>query len=244
VVGYAFVQPQEKYLSLVCEHPGYSGNGIWPFLFQRIEERALQHHSAISAPAPLLHSTALNRAHTAACEWVERHGYRLMHHSFLMQIEMQRAPAQACWPEGISVRSFVSGQDEHLAHEFTQAAFELGESVSFPEWEPVYSDDLFDPGLWFFVQHNQEVIGEILCYSYPAFGWVWELGVLRAWRQRGIGLALLQTALEEFYQRGKRTVGLDVNADNSAALRLYEQAGMRVAQHYLFYEKDLHAPPR
>ena len=63
----------------------------------------------------------------------------------------------------------------------------------------------------------------------------------RQWRKRGIGLAL-QHSFNEFYRRGKRKVGLGVDAQNlTGALRLYENAGMHVHIASDLYEKELRA---
>ena len=71
-------------------------------------------------------------------------------------------------------------------------------------------------------------------------GWVSSLGVRRPCRKRGLGLALLRHAFSEFYRRGKRKVGLGVDAQNlTGALRLYENAGMHVHQTFDQYEKEL-----
>jgi ribosomal protein S18 acetylase RimI-like enzyme len=68
------------------------------------------------------------------------------------------------------------------------------------------------------------------------------LGVRRPWRKRGIGLALLRHSFNEFYRRGKREVGLGVDAQNlTGALRLYEHAGMHVDKAFDHYEKELRA---
>ena len=68
------------------------------------------------------------------------------------------------------------------------------------------------------------------------------LGVRRPWRKRGLGLALLRHSFNEFYRRGKRKVGLGVDAQNlTGALRLYENAGMHVDQTSDLYEKEM--PP-
>lgn len=46
----------------------------------------------------------------------------------------------------------------------------------------------------------------------------------------------------EFYRRGKRKVGLGVDAQNlTCALRLYENAGMHVHRAFDRYEKELRA---
>ena len=74
----------------------------------------------------------------------------------------------------------------------------------------------------------------------PDMGWVDVLGVRRPWRRRGLALALLHHTFGEFYQRGKRKVGLGVDAQSlTGATRLYEKAGMHVQRQYATYEKEL-----
>jgi len=51
------------------------------------------------------------------------------------------------------------------------------------------------------------------------------LGVLQSERGRGIGLALVLQALEEWQIRGVSSVFLEVRASNTGAIRLYERAG-------------------
>jgi ribosomal protein S18 acetylase RimI-like enzyme len=91
---------------------------------------------------------------------------------------------------------------------------------------------------------GDEVAGISLCPPHSIddseVGWVGTLGVRRPWRKRGLGLALLRHSFNEFYRRGKRKVGLGVDAENlTGALRLYENAGMHVEQAFDQYEKEL-----
>jgi len=51
------------------------------------------------------------------------------------------------------------------------------------------------------------------------------LGVLANERGRGIGLALVLQALEEWQMRGVSSVFLEVRASNEVAIRLYERSG-------------------
>jgi len=104
--------------------------------------------------------------------------------------------------------------------------------------------DGFDPTLWFLAMDGDEIAGISLCrpYAYddPDMGFVNVLAVRRPWRKRGLGLALLRHSFNEFYRRGKRKVGLGVDAENlTGALRLYEKAGMHVHRQYNLYEKEL-----
>jgi ribosomal protein S18 acetylase RimI-like enzyme len=66
--------------------------------------------------------------------------------------------------------------------------------------------------------------------------------VLRPWRRRGLGLALLRHSFQEFFRRGRRKVGLGVDASSlTGATRLYEKAGMRSDEHHKSarFEKEL-----
>lgn len=74
----------------------------------------------------------------------------------------------------------------------------------------------------------------------PSIAWIDELAVLRPWRRKGIGLALLHQVFGEFYRRGKHKVGLGVDGDSlTGATRLYKKAGMRVFRQTDAYEKVL-----
>jgi ribosomal protein S18 acetylase RimI-like enzyme len=93
---------------------------------------------------------------------------------------------------------------------------------------------------------GNEVVGTSLCrknsYDNPDVGWVNTLGVRRAWRKRGIGLALLRHSFGELYRRGKRMAGLGVDAENlTGALRLYENAGMYAHLSFDLFEKEIRA---
>lgn len=85
------------------------------------------------------------------------------------------------------------------------------------------------------------VVGISLCKDGEK-GWVDTLGVARAWRGRGLGLALLHHSFGAFYRRGRRRVGLGVDSQSlTGAPRLYERAGMHLAQESMTYEKELRA---
>jgi mycothiol synthase len=240
LVGYAFVQGQEKLISIVCEHPDYRGQGVWPFLFERVEERARQQFSSLPTNSPHTLSTAFNDTNELAKIYLEDKGYALIHCAWLMQIEMGARPPRPYLAEGITIRPFVPGHDERLAHKVTQDAFQLSEPEPFEEWEPKFSEENFDPTLWFFALHGNQAVGAVLCYNDdPNMGWVWSLGVRRSWGGQGIGMALLLHAFGEFYTRGKYRVGLDVNAENRVAIQLYTRAGMHRAREYYTYGKEI-----
>ncbi|MEO0565129.1 MAG: GNAT family N-acetyltransferase, partial [Chloroflexota bacterium] len=86
------------------------------------------------------------------------------------------------------------------------------------------------------------IIGRTEGLSDPTVGFVATLGVLRPYRKRGLGGALLRWCFRELYRMGKHSVTLDVDAESlTGALRLYENAGMHVAETYTRYQKELRA---
>ena len=103
------------------------------------------------------------------------------------------------------------------------------------------AEDSYAPGLWFLAMDGSQIAGFSLCrkqsFEDPEVGWVSSLGVLRPWRKRGIGLALLQHSFVELYRRGFRKVGLGVDGQNlTGALRLYKRAGMHVHRQFELFE--------
>jgi ribosomal protein S18 acetylase RimI-like enzyme len=168
-----------------------------------------------------------------------------------MLIEMDGAVPEAELPQGITVSSYDPQTNAAVAYQaekdsfrdhfgFIDEPFEQGLQRFRHFWE----QDGFDPTLLFLAMDGNEVAGVCLCppsaIDDMGMGWVGTLGVRREWRKRGIGLALLRHSFNEFYRRGKRKVGLGVDAQNlTGALRLYESAGMHVHQAFDLYEKEL-----
>jgi GNAT superfamily N-acetyltransferase len=108
------------------------------------------------------------------------------------------------------------------------------------------TDDIFDPSLWNLALADGQVVGTALNYPYVDddhdMGWVGTLGVVREWRRRGLALALLHHSFQEFYRRGKRKVGLGVDAESlTGATRLYLKAGMHPdpKREWSLFEKEL-----
>jgi ribosomal protein S18 acetylase RimI-like enzyme len=68
-------------------------------------------------------------------------------------------------------------------------------------------------------------------------GWVAGFGVVPAWRGAGVGREMFAALLERARACGLRRLSLEVLAPNTAARRLYESAGMRVARDLLIMER-------
>jgi ribosomal protein S18 acetylase RimI-like enzyme len=157
----------------------------------------------------------------------------------------------AVFPEGITLRTYQKEADAKAVYIAMEDSFR--DHFGFVE-EPIeeglkrfkhfWLGEGSDTSLLFIAMDGDQVAGINLCrphsFDNPEMGWVGTLGVPRKWRKRGIGLALLRHSFNEFYRRGKRKVGLGVDAQNlTGALRLYENAGMHVQKTYDLYEKEL-----
>ena len=71
-------------------------------------------------------------------------------------------------------------------------------------------------------------------------GWVSSRAVCRPYRKRGLGEALLRRSFTILHGKGKKRVGLGVDATSlTSATRLYEKCGMRQYKVFVQVEKIL-----
>jgi ribosomal protein S18 acetylase RimI-like enzyme len=74
----------------------------------------------------------------------------------------------------------------------------------------------------------------------PQLGRVGSLGVMPAYRRRGLGEALLRHSFRDFRRRGATRVALGVDSQNeTGAVRLYERVGMHLHRRNTTYEETL-----
>jgi ribosomal protein S18 acetylase RimI-like enzyme len=218
------------------------------------EERALRVLPTLSAELRFAPRIGIWRPAEKSKELFEDFGYHYTRSSYHMLIEMDAPVPEPVFPAGITLRTFNPEMDAEAVYRadteafrdhfgFIEPPFEEG-FQRFKHFMIDYED--FDPSLWFIAMEGDEIAGVNLCrprsFDDPEMGWVGSLGVRRPWRKRGIGLALLRHSFNEFYRRGKRKVGLGVDAQNlTGALRLYEGAGMHIHRAFDNYEKEVRA---
>ncbi|MCK4315027.1 MAG: GNAT family N-acetyltransferase [Anaerolineae bacterium] len=255
LVGHATLWDSEPHVRLYVAgdvHPEYKGQGLGTALCQWAEERGRQ--AVLKAPAGTRVALLQERlsTHETAQELLSKQGYRSVRHSFRMVIEMNGPPPEPVVPDGITIRCFVRDQDlrpliladrETFQDHWGYVEHPLEETCQ--EWVHwIDNNPDYDASLWFLAMDGEEITGISLCCPKtaedPGMGWVDSLGVRRPWRRRGLALALLHHSFGEFYRRGKRKVGLEVDAQSlTGATRLYEKAGMHVDRQYVMYEKEL-----
>ncbi len=236
-------------------HPGYEGNGIGSALLSWAEQRAVRAIERAPQEARVcIQGMCVHHSQQARQLFLD-HGYRDIRYFYRMVIDLDQTPTQVEWPAGIRV---VTYQDHvvdlaaivHAVRDAFKDHFNYVESsfeAEFDRWQHhVDENPEFDPSLWFVALDGDEVAGISLCWPKAdadlQMGWVSTLGVRRAWRRHGLGLALLRHSFEAFRQCGKLKVGLGVDASSlTGATRLYEKAGMHSDPQYQhdLYEKEL-----
>ena len=234
--------------------PDYEDLGIGTWLMNWAEERALRELPTTPVELRFAPRVGTFREAERPKRLFEDLGYRHIRSSYHMLIEMDSLVPEPVWPAGIALRTYNPETDAEAVYRadiesfrdhfgFVEPPFEEG-FARFKHF--VLDDKSFDPTMLFLAidERSAEIAGFNISQEHsfddPDKGWVATLGVRRAWRKRGIGLALLRHSFNEFYRRGLRKVGLGVDAQNlTGALRLYESAGMHVQQAYDQYEKEL-----
>jgi len=183
---------------------------------------------------------------------LEAYGYSLVRHFYRMVIELDQAPPKPIIPEGITIETIqietelkdaIIAMDDGFKDHWGFVKHSIEESLE--QWKHYLENNKdFDPTLWYLAKDGDQIAGVCRCADKlaedPDMSWVNQLCVRQPWRRRGLGMALLQTAFNEFHRRGKQRVGLGVDASSlTNATRLYEKAGMHVTQQYDTYEMEL-----
>ena len=231
--------------------PDHQDRGIGTWLIQWAEQRARRILPEIPVEQRFAPYVGAYRQVDKAKRLFEDMGYRHIRSFYHMLIQMDAPVPDPNFPAGITLRTFNPETDVEAVYRARTDAFR----DHFGFAEPPFEEGLqrfkhrwvnqdVDSTLMFLAMDGDEIAGVSLCRPHAFYdtevGWVGSLGVRREWRKRGLGLALLRHSFQEFYRRGKRKVGLGVDAQNlTGALRLYENAGMHVDQAFDLYEKEL-----
>jgi mycothiol synthase len=229
-----------------CVHPEFRGLGIGSSLLEKMAERAQAEMELAAPDARVCIQTLMNNRNEAGHALLRNNGYAPVRYHWRMEVKLEEAPAPVTFPTGIELRPFT--RDEHARavwqanNEAFQDHWDSHESA-FEEWaHDKFGNPNFDPSLWMIAWEGDELAGFSQNRMRKGMGWIGTIGVRRAWRKKGLGLALLRHTFGEFYKRGTTTIGLGVDSENlSGATRLYQRAGMRAASEYVIYEKELRA---
>jgi mycothiol synthase len=164
-----------------------------------------------------------------------------------MEVEVESELEAPTRPSGIQLRRLDPGKDLRDAHRILEEAFEDHWDYSPTSFEEFLDRDVrrddFDPALCIIAVDGDEPVGVLRGSAHSDRGWVYDLGVLRSHRGRGIATALLQESFAELQRRGLPRVRLNVDSDNlTGAVALYERVGMRAVTSYDLWARAIEGP--
>jgi mycothiol synthase len=246
LAGYAAVVPWGPALRYdLYLDPRWEGQDLGDALLARCEARGVE--IAQASGTALAAKCYVAHANQRLAEIATRAGFTLVTHHYQMEIRLDKPVPAPRWPEKISLRTAIHGQDERAIHRLVETAFARpGRTpTTLDQWQGLMQRaDLYDPDLWFLAMSGGEIAGVCLSFAYPTTGWVRQLAVAETWRRKGLGAALLQHAFALFRERGYDRAGLAVDAENENALRFYQRAGLRPVRQNDEYSKSIGKEPR
>jgi mycothiol synthase len=243
VVGYAFVweaEPDSVMEGDAFVLPEYSGRGLGTMLLELLEGRAVE----LAAGRSLSLGIYASHVNTSKRELLERRGFESHHTVLRFKIDLANRPPDAVDPpEGVTLRRYTTDDAEAVRATMAEA-FESHRRYTprrLDEWLDLrMRHPAFDPGLWRVAECESQIVGAALVYDVGDTGYLSNVGIRRKWRGRGVAPALLADAFTALRERGQMRVMVSVDADAApAAIRLYEEAGMRVHERHDWFVKQV-----
>ncbi|MFJ9589224.1 mycothiol synthase [Streptomyces acidicola] len=236
LVGYAQLEdtdPVEAPAAELVVHPAHRGRG---------HGRALG--TALLAESGKRLRVWAHGGHSAA-----RHLSQVLGLTLFRELRQMRRPltdfnpAEPVLPEGVSVRAFVPGKDDAAWLAVNAQAFahhpEQG-SLTQRDLDDRKAEPWFDPSGFFLAERGGELIGFHWTKVHEAerLGEVYVLGVRPGAQGGGLGKALTTIGLRHLADRGLPTAMLYVDADNKAAVTVYERLGFTTHEVDLMYRTE------
>ncbi|HKP54135.1 MAG TPA: GNAT family N-acetyltransferase [Chloroflexia bacterium] len=212
-------------------HPNYRNQGIGTRLYEELEK-------IVAGTGAREWQFGFNELATCTRAFLTQRGFGLGYLSLDMRLAADQEVPEPQLPAGIDVRTFVAGQDEELLRQVYNTSFAgYQDHVESPLEEIIYWTQLPEFSAWdgiFIAFAGEEAVAS--CWTRINLeenkrlgldvGWIDSLGVVPAYRERGLGRALLLLGIRHL-RRHVPIVDLNVIAKNEKALGLYEGVGFR-----------------
>ncbi|MFE4828464.1 mycothiol synthase [Streptomyces sp. NPDC056672] len=146
-------------------------------------------------------------------------------------------------PAGVTIRTFVPGRDDAAWLAVNAAAFahhpEQG-SLTQRDLDDRMAEPWFDPKGFFLAEREGELIGFhwTKVHAEEQLGEVYVVGIRPDAQGGGLGKALTGVGLRHLAAQGLPTAMLYVDADNAAAVTVYERLGFRTHEVDLMYRTE------
>ncbi|MYW67822.1 mycothiol synthase [Streptomyces sp. SID8379] len=236
LVGYAQLEdtdPVEAPAAELVVHPGHRGHG---------HGRALG--AALLAASGKRLRVWAHGGHSAA-----RHLAQVLGLTLFRELRQMRRPLtdlelpEPVLPAGVRIRTFVPGQDDAAWLAVNAEAFahhpEQG-SLTQRDLDDRKAEPWFDPAGFFLAFKGDRLAGFhwTKVHADEGLGEVYVVGVAPDGQGGGLGKALTATGLRHLAAAGLPTAMLYVDADNKAAVSVYERLGFTTYETDLMYRTE------
>jgi mycothiol synthase len=232
LTGYAHLDPTDPVEGPSGElvvHPAYRGQGQGLTVVQTLLAEADGHPLRLWAHGDV----------PAAARLAEAAGFQRIRALWQMRLSLRSRLDEPSYPAGVSVRTFVTGQDEDAWVDLNRRAF-----AKHPEQGAWTREDLslrerekwFDPDGFFLAERDGKLIGfhwtkihgrdqATAAHGHEPLGEVYVVGIDPGAQGGGLGRALTLTGLHYLRSAGLTWAMLYVDAANTPAIKLYESLG-------------------
>ena len=228
LAGFAAVveEPDGTGVVEIAVHPSYRNQGVADRLVG-----ALQDRRGFTGLKAWSHGN-----HEAAADLAARYGYVPVRELWKMRLTTAAADLpDVVLPDGVTIRTFVPGQDEDAWLAANRAAFahhpEQG-SLTRADLDARMAESWFDPAGFLLAVDGD---GRLLGYhwtkvhprhgAHPAIGEIYVVGITPEAQGSGLGKALTVAGIKHLQALGLHAVMLYVDADNAPAVALYRRLG-------------------
>jgi mycothiol synthase len=236
LVGYAQLEdtdPIEAPAAELVVHPSYRGRG----------------HGRALGTALMTASGKRLRVWAHGGKSAARHLAQVLGLTLFRELRQLRRPlvpldvAEPVLPAGVSIRAFVPGEDDAAWLAVNAAAFahhaEQG-ALTQRDLDDRKAEPWFDPKGFFLAERDGELIGFhwTKVHAKEQLGEVYVVGIAPDAQGGGLGKALTAIGLRHLASQGLPTAMLYVDADNTAAVTVYERLGFTTYETDLMYRTE------
>jgi mycothiol synthase len=230
LVGYAHLDVSDQVEGPSAElavHPDHRNRGIGRALAAALVEQSPDGRLRLWA----------HGMHPAAAKMAAAGGFRKARALWQMRRSLRSSLPPLHLPDGVTVRTFVVGQDEQAWTEVNNRAFAEHPDQGHWSVEEVLvreQEAWFDPEGFFLAFREDRLVGfhwtkvhvtHHVGHVHDALGEVYVVGVDPSEQGNGLGPALTLLGLHHLQRRGLPSVMLYVDETNTNAIRVYERLG-------------------